>query len=355
MHQTTEVVVIQTAPTAIEDNSSSSITKLSDLVIAHCLSKHTRRAYSLHIRNYLASGRPLNRESLADYLYETRARGVSVANQAMAAIKKLAKEAWLRKLISNDDYFPLRELTGIPERSVKVGNWLAIEGAKKLIAAPNRMTLQGTRDAALLALLLGCGLRKAEAASITWDRYQSRDGRMCLVDFIGKGQKSRTVPVPEWARKDLDRWLRTLEKLSHDSDCGPVNAASTILRANSPLAATTRLDKLGGRTANGDYLLYSAPLSEQGVWWVVSVYARKLGLAIKPHDLRRTVAKLMRSAGAELEQIQLTLGHANLATTERYLGGALELAAGEAGIDKIRMELTKEVEEQLEREGLANE
>ena len=116
---------------------------------------------------------------------------MSVANQALAAVKKLAKEAWLKKLITNDDYFPIDNLGGIPERSVRIGNWLPIEGAKRLIAAPNRMTLQGTRDAAVFSLMLGCGLRRAEAASITWDRYQERDGRMCLVDFIER----HTTPV----------------------------------------------------------------------------------------------------------------------------------------------------------------
>ncbi len=350
MQPNLEVSVIRTAPTRSEE-----ITHLANIVVERCLSKHTRRMYSLHIRGFVASGLPLNREGVEGYIFGCRRRGVSVANQALAAVKKLAKEAWLKKLITNDDYFPIDNLGGIPERSIRIGNWLPIEGAKKLIAAPNRMTLQGTRDAAVLGLLLGCGLRRAEAASITWDRYQERDGRMCLVDFVGKGGKLRTVPVPEWARKDLDRWRRTLAKLAHDAGCSPPRADSAILRSNAPLAACQRLEASVARQDSGVWLRYADSLTEQGVWWVVTKYATQLGLSIKPHDLRRTVAKLMRSAGAELEQIQLMLGHANLVTTERYLGGALELAAGEAGVDKIRMELAKEVEEELEREGLANE
>jgi integrase len=61
-------------------------------------------------------------------------------------------------------------------------------------------------------------------------------------------------------------------------------------------------------------------LSGQGILNVVAEYAR-----IKPHDLRRTCAKLCRKAGGELEQIQLLLGHASIATTERYLGSEQDI------------------------------
>lgn len=59
-------------------------------------------------------------------------------------------------------------------------------------------------------------------------------------------------------------------------------------------------------------------LSEKVVWQLLQGYAATAGLpGIAPHDLRRTCAKLCRSAGGELEQIQLLLGHASVQTTER--------------------------------------
>lgn len=61
-------------------------------------------------------------------------------------------------------------------------------------------------------------------------------------------------------------------------------------------------------------------LTPQAVFSVVASYAGQVGLAIAPHDLRRTFAKLARNGGADLKQIQLSLGHASVKTTEVYLG-----------------------------------
>ena len=83
-------------------------------------------------------------------------------------------------------------------------------------------------------------------------------------------------------------------------------------------------------------------ISPQGVFWIVQDIARRAGLGeIRPHDLRRTYAKLARSGGAPLEQISQTLGHASLKTTERYLGQELELREGKAAGDYIRVRTEK--------------
>ncbi len=71
--------------------------------------------------------------------------------------------------------------------------------------------------------------------------------------------------------------------------------------------------------------LRRASLTEQAVLDVVQSHARPLGLTIAPHDCRRTFAKLALRGGARLEQIQLSLGHASIQTTERYLGVELDL------------------------------
>jgi integrase len=74
--------------------------------------------------------------------------------------------------------------------------------------------------------------------------------------------------------------------------------------------------------AGGD----SESVSPQGIFAVVRQYAAALGFNVKPHDLRRTCAKLCRAGGGELEQIQLLLGHASIQTTERYLDVKQDLA-----------------------------
>ena len=67
-------------------------------------------------------------------------------------------------------------------------------------------------------------------------------------------------------------------------------------------------------------------LTERAVWQLVREYAAQIGIGeLAPHDLRRTAAKLCRSKGGELEQIQFLLGHESILTTERYLGSEQDL------------------------------
>jgi integrase len=78
------------------------------------------------------------------------------------------------------------------------------------------------------------------------------------------------------------------------------------------------------------------PISGQTAFQMVRDTARRAGLpSVRPHDLRRTCAKLARAGGAPIEQIQHVLGHASVQTTERYLGSRLELAPGKAATDFI--------------------
>jgi integrase len=66
-------------------------------------------------------------------------------------------------------------------------------------------------------------------------------------------------------------------------------------------------------------------MSPQAVLDLTAAHSAALDVKLRPHDLRRTCAKLCRSAGGELEQIQLLLGHASIQTTERYLGTQQDL------------------------------
>jgi len=133
-----------------------------------------------------------------------------------------------------------------------------------------------------------------------------------LLDLRGKGRRIRTVPVPYWVKRLLDRWLEE----------SGVTAG--------PLFRTLR---------KGGALGPATPLSEDLVYTLV----RRSGAAIghpdlTPQDLRRTCAKLCRKAGGELEQIQLLLGHASIQTTERYLGTQQDLVQAVNDRMKIRVE-----------------
>jgi integrase len=159
--------------------------------------------------------------------------------------------------------------------------------------APDTDTLKGLRDRAILAVLLGCGLRCAEAASLTFDHIQQRDGRWVLVDLLGKRNKLRSVPTPTWTKAAIDEYAASAG-LTEGIIFRPINK--------------------GGRVT-GDRM------TEQGIYNVVIHYADKLTLGkLAPHDLRRSFAKLAHKGGSGLDQIQLSLGHGSIQTTERYLG-----------------------------------
>ena len=161
----------------------------------------------------------------------------------------------------------------------------------KLINLPDPRTLKGKRDRAVLALLIGCALRRAEAASLTTDDLQQRDGRWVLPDLHGKHGRVRTVPVPSWVKLAIDQWTQ----------------AAGIAGGRLP------------RSMNRHGTITGASLSPQAIFMLVAAYGKKMGVRLQAHDARRTCAKLCRAAGGDLEQIQLLLGHASIQTTERYL------------------------------------
>jgi site-specific recombinase XerD len=181
----------------------------------------------------------------------------------------------------------------VKKLGTRLGNWLTCAQGRKLLEAPDRDRTKGKRDHAILALLLGCGLRRAELTSLKLPHLQQRDDHWAIVDLFGKGGHVRTLPVPGWVKAAVDDWLG----VAHIED-------GFIFRCV---------------THSGT--VWGAGISEKVVWWVVRQSAQKAAIEkVAPHDLRRTCARLCHSAGGELEQIQFLLGHRSVETTERYLG-----------------------------------
>jgi site-specific recombinase XerC len=98
----------------------------------------------------------------------------------------------------------ISRVKGPKQSGVRTGNWLTREQAERLISTPNSTTPKSVRDRALLAVLIGCGLRCREAAALSVEHIQLRDARWVIVDLIGKGRRVRTVPMPSWAKHAID-------------------------------------------------------------------------------------------------------------------------------------------------------
>src|ERR1700680_5318808 len=82
-----------------------------------------------------------------------------------------------------------------PRKGTRLGNWLTREQSKELLTVPDRSRIKGKRDYAILALLLGCALRRQELASLDVDGIEMREGRWVLPALCGQGGRVRTVAI----------------------------------------------------------------------------------------------------------------------------------------------------------------
>jgi site-specific recombinase XerC len=137
---------------------------------------------------------------------EARGLGSSSIIIRMSAIRKLAAEAADNGLLAREMAHGIRRVNSVKSTGIRVGNWLSLKQAQVLLSAPDIATVKRLRDRAILAVLLGCGLRRSEVAALTLAHVQQRDGRWCIVDLVGKHGRVRTAPVPTWAKVAIDAW-----------------------------------------------------------------------------------------------------------------------------------------------------
>jgi integrase len=227
------------------------------------------------------------------FFLEQRNLAPSTINVRLAAVRRLAYEASDTGLLSPELAAGIRRVKGAKRLGVRLGNWLTVDQSRSLLAKPLPDSLRGKRDRAILALLVGCGLRRAELVGLGTKDFQVREEHWVIPDLMGKGKHIRTVPVPVWAKQAVDAWITA----------AGINDGMIFRRVS-------RLGKIWG---DG--------ITPKAIWHVVKAAAKRAGIQhLAPHDLRRTCARLCHLAGGEIEQIQFLLGHASVQTTERYLG-----------------------------------
>ncbi len=96
---------------------------------------------------------------------------------------------------------------GAKRLGLRIGNWLTVEQSRTLLGEPPSQSPRGKRDRAILALLVGCGLRRAELAGLRAEDFQIREEHCVIADLVGKGKHIRTVPIPVWAKRAVDEWM----------------------------------------------------------------------------------------------------------------------------------------------------
>jgi site-specific recombinase XerD len=275
--------------------------RIKTLVLDSVTSPHSRRAYDRALTDFLAwyrtaaAGQGFTKATVQRYSRHLEEQGLaaSTRNVRLSAVRRLAAEAADNGLLAPELAAGIARVKGAKQQGTRTGNWLTVDQAEKLINTPDTTTLKGKRDRALLAVLIGCGLRRSEVSDLTFQHIQQRDGRWAIVDLHGKGNRLRTVPMPSWTKVAIDQW-----------------AQAASLHAGHVFCSM-----------NNRHEFQREVLLPQNIMEAVLKYGRSIGVPhLAPHDLRRTFAKLAHKGRAALEQIQLSLGHASIVTTERYLG-----------------------------------
>lgn len=233
---------------------------------------------------------------------EDRKLSISTINRHLSALRNFFRTMCNMGLINDEVFRRIQNVRNIRSSGTKHGTWLRLEDAQRLLAAPDITTLIGMRDRALLAVMLGTGLRRAEIAKLRIDHFKWEgkfpNQSVTIENLLGKHNRVRSIPVQRWVIKALGEYVAKQTEFKNHLTPHSVYMFFSI-------------DRHGN---------WREKLTSQAVWNIVTRYAEQCGFAhLAPHDLRRTYAELMRRNGAELEEIQALLGHSSLTTTQRYL------------------------------------
>ncbi len=224
---------------------------------------------------------------------EQRQYAATTINLRLAAVRRVAYEAADSGLLSPELAAGIRRVKGVRRIGVRIGNWLTAEQSKRLLAGADRESLRGKRNYAMLAMLIGCGLRRGELLALRVDSIQLREEHWVIAALLGKAGHIRTVPIPVWVKAAIDEW----------KDAGGITEGALF------------------RSINKTGRVWGTGMTPKVLWEIVREAASRASIdKLAPHDLRRSCARLCHLAGGELDPIQFLLGHVSIQTTERYLG-----------------------------------
>lgn len=216
-------------------------------------------------------------------------------NKVLSAIRGVLKACWHLGLMEGERYrltieVPAARGENLPAgREIKPGEIAAL-----LHVCAKDTSLQGRRDAALIATLAGCGLRRAEIAPLSVGDWNPEQGSLTV---RGKRNKQRLVYAPPGTFSAITDWL-VARRAAHDE-----TLPGSLL--------FVRMHKGGSLT--------SYPLGSQGIYTILIGRQQEAGIAaFTPHDLRRTFVGDLLDAGADIATVQKLAGHANVATTAKY-------------------------------------
>lgn len=215
----------------------------------------------------------------------------ATANKILAALRGVLKEAWRLGYMEAEEYHRAADLPTIRGTTVPRGRAVS-SGEMRLLfeACRHDNTPAGKRDAALITILYGCGLRRSEVVALDLADYEAETGALKVRS--GKGNKGRvSYAGAGGSRAAIAAWLACRGKGPGPLFC-PVNKGGSV---------TLRR------------------MTDQAVRKILIKRAKEAGVAsFSPHDLRRTMIGDLLDAGADISTVQRLAGHSNVTTTARY-------------------------------------
>lgn len=217
-------------------------------------------------------------------------RATATVNTYLSALKGVAKEAWMLKLMDVESFQHIRAVRNLRGSRLPRGRALRSEEIRALfVTCEADRSSQGPRDAAMLAVILGCGLRRSEAVGLDLSDVVTHERALRV---LGKGNKERLAYMPTGTWQRLQMWIDQVRG-EHD---GPL---------------FTRIRRFDTLTNDR--------LTDQAVYHILQVRQRMAGIAkCAPHDLRRTFATAMLDNGEDLITVKDAMGHASVITTQQY-------------------------------------
>lgn len=220
--------------------------------------------------------------------------GASAAtiNCYLSALKGVALHAWKIRQLDQEEYLRIKTIRSRRTSRLPTGRALSMGESHRLLTASHRgvSEIVDVRDRAILSIMIGCGLRRAEVTGLKMDSYDAQEMSLRL---IGKGNKERVVYLPPAADAVLHEWIRSFRGREEGW--------------------------LFSRIYRGGKLERNRPLSESAIALILRERLASTGdKAATPHDLRRTFATRLIEDGNDLVKVQRAMGHANVQTTARY-------------------------------------
>jgi integrase/recombinase XerD len=266
---------------------------LDYLSVEKGLAKNSLSSYAIDLRHfghYLSDAEldldRVERIHIVKYFQTLRGAGISARSvaRALAAIRGLFRFLMAERHLKTD---PTENLEN-PKLWSTLPKAILPSEVETLLAAPDRNTPEGLRDAAMLELLYATGLRVSELIKVRIDDVVLDAG---FLRTMGKGSKERIVPFGDTAKEVIVLYMeKGRPELDKHADPGLF------------------LSRLG------------RPMSRQSFWMKIVRYAREAGIRthISPHVLRHSFATHLLENGADLRSVQMMLGHADISTTQIY-------------------------------------